>query len=210
MKVRLWANCETNKRRKAGIHFKVLHGQNGFFCLRITVYIALAPGFDFHFHLLLLHFRLAFPKSKLSLQSKWQCESQSCQSSNYLGFHFWKLLVCLPCLDLLWTFGLEIQLLTCNSLVSSGILPPTYYRTPTLWAGSPCYAWHGPGMLAFSLAYPHCALLNSAWLGDWPDLFWEGMKEYDIHKEVSDPVTGWTGAIFWTIMHYYAGIAQIF
>ncbi|KAF8894838.1 glycosyltransferase family 1 protein [Infundibulicybe gibba] len=35
-------------------------------------------------------------------------------------------------------------------------------------------------------------------------------KEYDSLKKVSDPVTGGANAIFWTITHYYAGIAQIF
>ncbi|KAJ7063648.1 glycosyltransferase family 1 protein [Mycena amicta] len=35
-------------------------------------------------------------------------------------------------------------------------------------------------------------------------------KEYDTRKEVSDPVTGGASAIFWTVTHYYAGIAQIF
>nr|GAT54436.1 glycosyltransferase family 1 protein [Mycena chlorophos] len=35
-------------------------------------------------------------------------------------------------------------------------------------------------------------------------------KEYETRKEVSDPVTGSASAIFWTVTHYYAGIAQIF
>ncbi|KZT36345.1 UDP-Glycosyltransferase/glycogen phosphorylase [Sistotremastrum suecicum HHB10207 ss-3] len=35
-------------------------------------------------------------------------------------------------------------------------------------------------------------------------------KEYETRKKVSDPVTGGASAIFWTITHYYAGIAQIF
>jgi hypothetical protein len=37
-----------------------------------------------------------------------------------------------------------------------------------------------------------------------------GTKEYETRKQVSDPVTGGVGAIFWTITHWYAGIAQIF
>ncbi|KAJ6630253.1 glycosyltransferase family 1 protein [Mycena sp. CBHHK59/15] len=35
-------------------------------------------------------------------------------------------------------------------------------------------------------------------------------KEYDTRKQVSDPVTGGASAIYWTVTHYYAGIAQIF
>ncbi|KAF8061758.1 UDP-Glycosyltransferase/glycogen phosphorylase [Lyophyllum atratum] len=35
-------------------------------------------------------------------------------------------------------------------------------------------------------------------------------KDYDSRKQVSDPVSGGAGAIFWTITHYYAGIAEIF
>lgn len=37
-----------------------------------------------------------------------------------------------------------------------------------------------------------------------------GTKEYDTRKKVTDPVTGGASAIFWTITHYYAGIAEIF
>ncbi|KAF8191604.1 glycosyltransferase family 1 protein [Mycena galopus ATCC 62051] len=35
-------------------------------------------------------------------------------------------------------------------------------------------------------------------------------KEYDTHKEVSNPVTGGASAIYWTVTHWYAGIAKIF
>lgn len=35
-------------------------------------------------------------------------------------------------------------------------------------------------------------------------------KEYDTTKKVSDPVSGGANAIFWTVTHYYAGIAEIF
>ncbi|KAG5634498.1 hypothetical protein H0H81_001741 [Sphagnurus paluster] len=35
-------------------------------------------------------------------------------------------------------------------------------------------------------------------------------KDYDTQKQISDPVTGGAGAIFWTITHYYASIAEIF
>ncbi|KII89415.1 glycosyltransferase family 1 protein [Plicaturopsis crispa FD-325 SS-3] len=35
-------------------------------------------------------------------------------------------------------------------------------------------------------------------------------KEYETNKEITDPITGGGSAIFWTITHYYAGIAQIF
>ncbi|KAJ7932676.1 glycosyltransferase family 1 protein [Mycena leptocephala] len=35
-------------------------------------------------------------------------------------------------------------------------------------------------------------------------------KEYDTRKQVSDPITGGAGAIYWTVTHWYAGIAQIF
>lgn len=37
-----------------------------------------------------------------------------------------------------------------------------------------------------------------------------GSKDYDTRKQVTDPVTGGASAIFWTITHYYAGIAEIF
>lgn len=37
-----------------------------------------------------------------------------------------------------------------------------------------------------------------------------GAKEYETRRKVSDPVTGGASAIFWTVTHYYAGIAQIF
>ncbi|KAK0210173.1 UDP-Glycosyltransferase/glycogen phosphorylase [Desarmillaria ectypa] len=35
-------------------------------------------------------------------------------------------------------------------------------------------------------------------------------KEYNLHKGVSDPITGGSTAIFWTITHFYGGIAKIF
>ncbi|KAH7911918.1 glycosyltransferase family 1 protein [Hygrophoropsis aurantiaca] len=35
-------------------------------------------------------------------------------------------------------------------------------------------------------------------------------KEYDSRKDITDPITGGGSAIFWTVTHYYAGIAQIF
>ncbi|TDL28120.1 glycosyltransferase family 1 protein [Rickenella mellea] len=35
-------------------------------------------------------------------------------------------------------------------------------------------------------------------------------KEYDVLRAVSDPFTGGGAAIFWTVTHYYAGIAEIF
>ncbi|KAJ7582522.1 glycosyltransferase family 1 protein [Mycena floridula] len=35
-------------------------------------------------------------------------------------------------------------------------------------------------------------------------------KEYDTQKPVSDPITGGASAIFWTVTHYYGGIAEIF
>lgn len=41
-------------------------------------------------------------------------------------------------------------------------------------------------------------------------MFFPGSKEYDSHKEVTDPVTGSATAIFWTVTHFYAGVAQIF
>ena len=37
-----------------------------------------------------------------------------------------------------------------------------------------------------------------------------GSKEYDTHRKVSDPITGGGSAIFWTVTHYYGGIAKIF
>jgi hypothetical protein len=37
-----------------------------------------------------------------------------------------------------------------------------------------------------------------------------GTKEYDTRKEVSNPVTGGASAIYWTVTHWYGGIAQIF
>ncbi|KAE9401511.1 glycosyltransferase family 1 protein [Gymnopus androsaceus JB14] len=35
-------------------------------------------------------------------------------------------------------------------------------------------------------------------------------KEYETYKPPSDPVTGGASAIFWTVTHYYGGIAEIF
>ncbi|KAK0227822.1 UDP-Glycosyltransferase/glycogen phosphorylase [Armillaria fumosa] len=35
-------------------------------------------------------------------------------------------------------------------------------------------------------------------------------KEYNLRKGVSDPLTGGSSAIFWTVTHYYGGIAKIF
>ncbi|KAK0185951.1 glycosyltransferase family 1 protein [Armillaria mellea] len=35
-------------------------------------------------------------------------------------------------------------------------------------------------------------------------------KEYDLRKGVSDPITGGSSAVFWTIIHYCAGVAKIF
>lgn len=35
-------------------------------------------------------------------------------------------------------------------------------------------------------------------------------KEYNTRKKISDPVSGGSTAIFWTVTNYYAGIAQIF
>ncbi|THU98408.1 glycosyltransferase family 1 protein [Dendrothele bispora CBS 962.96] len=35
-------------------------------------------------------------------------------------------------------------------------------------------------------------------------------KEYQTRRPVTDPVTGGASAIFWTVTHYYGGIAQIF
>ncbi|KAG8976659.1 hypothetical protein FRB90_009096 [Tulasnella sp. 427] len=35
-------------------------------------------------------------------------------------------------------------------------------------------------------------------------------KEFDTRKNIQDPITGGIGAIFWTITHYYLGIAEIF
>ncbi|PBK62939.1 glycosyltransferase family 1 protein [Armillaria solidipes] len=35
-------------------------------------------------------------------------------------------------------------------------------------------------------------------------------KEYNLRRGVSDPLTGGSSAIFWTVTHYYAGIAKIF
>ncbi|KAJ6546815.1 glycosyltransferase family 1 protein [Mycena capillaripes] len=35
-------------------------------------------------------------------------------------------------------------------------------------------------------------------------------KEYDTRKQISDPVTGGAAAIYWTVTHWYGGIAQIF
>ncbi|KIY46560.1 glycosyltransferase family 1 protein [Fistulina hepatica ATCC 64428] len=35
-------------------------------------------------------------------------------------------------------------------------------------------------------------------------------KEYELRKVTADPVTGGAGAIFWTVTHYYASIAEIF
>ncbi|KAJ7684426.1 glycosyltransferase family 1 protein [Mycena polygramma] len=35
-------------------------------------------------------------------------------------------------------------------------------------------------------------------------------KEYETRKQVSDPVTGGASAIYWTVTHWYGGIAQIF
>ena len=37
-----------------------------------------------------------------------------------------------------------------------------------------------------------------------------GSKAYEAHKKVSDPLTGGASAIFWTVTHWYGGIAQIF
>ncbi|KAJ7272823.1 UDP-Glycosyltransferase/glycogen phosphorylase [Mycena rebaudengoi] len=35
-------------------------------------------------------------------------------------------------------------------------------------------------------------------------------KEYETHKQATDPVTGGVSGIYWTVTHWYGGIAQIF
>ncbi|TFK31981.1 glycosyltransferase family 1 protein [Crucibulum laeve] len=45
---------------------------------------------------------------------------------------------------------------------------------------------------------------------DLKDLDPHRSKEYNSRQKVTDPATGGASAIFWTITHYYAGIAQIF
>ncbi|KZV64473.1 glycosyltransferase family 1 protein [Peniophora sp. CONT] len=35
-------------------------------------------------------------------------------------------------------------------------------------------------------------------------------KEYSVRRKISDPLTGGSSAIFWTVTHWYGGIAQIF
>ncbi|KAF9009574.1 glycosyltransferase family 1 protein [Cyathus striatus] len=42
------------------------------------------------------------------------------------------------------------------------------------------------------------------------DLQLHRTKEYESRKEITDPVSGGAGAIFWTVTHYYASIAEIF
>lgn len=37
-----------------------------------------------------------------------------------------------------------------------------------------------------------------------------GSKEYNVRKEIKEPISGGAVAIFWTITNYYAGIMQIF
>lgn len=37
-----------------------------------------------------------------------------------------------------------------------------------------------------------------------------GPKEYTVLRKISDPLTGGSSAIFWTVTHWYGGIAQIF
>ncbi|KAF9464545.1 glycosyltransferase family 1 protein [Collybia nuda] len=75
-----------------------------------------------------------------------------------------------------------------------------------------------PSRLAIWWSTEHCLKLSAfaaqvladANIIDMDSLDTHRTKEYDTHKKVTDPVTGGAGAIFWTITHYYAGIAEIF
>ncbi|KAK7035899.1 sterol 3-beta-glucosyltransferase UGT80A2 [Favolaschia claudopus] len=53
-------------------------------------------------------------------------------------------------------------------------------------------------------------VLIDAKILDLPSLDLHRPKEYETRKQVSNPVTGGAGAIFWTVTHWYGGIAQIF
>ncbi|KAF7359127.1 Sterol 3-beta-glucosyltransferase UGT80A2 [Mycena sanguinolenta] len=53
-------------------------------------------------------------------------------------------------------------------------------------------------------------VLGDAKVLDFSSLDPHRTKEYDTRKEVSNPVTGGASAIYWTVTHYYAGIAKIF
>ncbi|GLB35572.1 putative glycosyltransferase family 1 protein [Lyophyllum shimeji] len=75
-----------------------------------------------------------------------------------------------------------------------------------------------PSKLAVWWSTEHCLKLSAfaaQTLADAKQLDFDSLdihrtKDYDSQRQVSDPVTGGAGAIFWTITHYYAGIAEIF
>ncbi|KIJ63362.1 glycosyltransferase family 1 protein [Hydnomerulius pinastri MD-312] len=75
-----------------------------------------------------------------------------------------------------------------------------------------------PSLLAVWWSTKHCLKLSAfaaqvladANMIDINELHLHRSKEYDSRKDISDPVTGGGSAIFWTVTHYYAGIAQIF
>ncbi|KAJ6606176.1 UDP-Glycosyltransferase/glycogen phosphorylase [Mycena vulgaris] len=75
-----------------------------------------------------------------------------------------------------------------------------------------------PSRLAIWWSTEYCLKLSAfaaqvlvdAKLLDMSSLDQHRTKEYDTRKQVSDPVTGGASAIYWTVTHYYAGIAQIF
>ncbi|KAG8726115.1 hypothetical protein FRC12_023691, partial [Ceratobasidium sp. 428] len=54
------------------------------------------------------------------------------------------------------------------------------------------------------------ATLIDAKLLDMKKLQQHRTKEYDTHKQATDPITGGAIEIMRTVTHYYAGIAQIF
>ncbi|KAJ7221581.1 glycosyltransferase family 1 protein [Mycena pura] len=75
-----------------------------------------------------------------------------------------------------------------------------------------------PSRLAIWWSTEYCLKLSAfavqvlvdAKLLDMSSLDLHRSKEHDTRKQVSDPVTGGASAIFWTVTHYYASIAQIF
>jgi hypothetical protein len=65
-------------------------------------------------------------------------------------------------------------------------------------------------LLDFSNLDPHRKTFLGPLIGAYIAVENIGTKEYDTRKEVSNPVTGGASAIYWTVTHWYGGIAQIF
>ncbi|KAJ3889776.1 glycosyltransferase family 1 protein [Lentinula edodes] len=68
--------------------------------------------------------------------------------------------------------------------------------------------WSTEHCLKFS-AFAAQTLMNAKLL-DLKGLDLHRPKEYETHKPPSDPLTGGASAIFWTVTHYYGGIAELF